>query len=1049
MLISTFLDQSLSFYNVDLKAVLDRDIPVLFGQYGIASTIVDGVPCVLRATDPVVHYPDMSVDDLIHGAESLKCTIRGKLALTKGDEVLCEVLDTVLVEIPICTGVATLPGTPLLPGVFLINGKNRSIPYTKTPPCNTALYATRSDGSHRVQIRSKNPHKPFRSTSTLYLSLDSTYEVTVVLPFQDSSVNLSVVVSALGGCPSTFFEAVRSGPGGAHPTVFRAYEIAFRQHPAMSQTEALTAISKSFGKAGVAAGRSVLTNELLPHVGTSDEVKLRHMELYVAQLILYKSGKWSTSTRDSAKMTHLVSSADFIGQLFRLQLIAHMRTAGKLVRRAVQSLSARSDEVGRIDLAKLYGESRLSARIQSSVASGAWSMQKKGVSMSLNVNNQDAMLGQMRRVSSSLTTTDGLHMASRSVSPDQYGYLCAANSPDGSSIGLVSELAILASVTTRCVLDPTVLVVALSPWLCEQRGSVAVVGPNGVLLGYSRAEHVPAIVEALRRGRRSGQWPRYLSVERTCEGLRVWCEPGMLCRALWVYGAPNPIHLQFEEALAAGHVELITPHEEQTLCRVALSPDGACDGATHVELCEVSFVGQMASKVPFMTSQQGPRLSYLTNQRKQFITAEDKPWLGGTCSTQLYHAHKSMVKTAVDQNPDGIGTPCVVAWLAMPDNQEDAILVNRASVERGLMQASLTRVYQSDTVKGAAVSNERFEAPVAELFSRKHATVVCGPDGMPPLRAKITGGDILIGKTRAVKSSAVRRDISVLARKDETGVVTGVDRIAMSSGERVYVTVRSSLPVQVGDKLSTNFSQKGVVSQLVAPEDMPFSVNGIIPDIVVSPLGQTSRMTMGQLLEALLGKAVVLDGDLSIGVDQQEFSRGNGEYVKRAERILAQHGFSSRGTEQFTCGTTGQPMAGKVFTGVCNYFRLVHLASKKLHSRQTGPRDPLTRQPRDGRRAGGGLRLGELEACAIVSHGGSYTLNERFNQLSDGFEILICAVCGLMAEGSIADDLAYCRACLTTGTCMAVSIPFSSLLLFYELMATGILLRFTLEKSEV
>jgi DNA-directed RNA polymerase beta subunit len=258
------------------------------------------------------------------------------------------------------------------------------------------------------------------------------------------------------------------------------------------------------------------------------------------------------------------------------------------------------------------------------------------------------------------------------------------------------------------------------------------------------------------------------------------------------------------------------------------------------------------------------------------------------------------------------------------------------------------------------------------------------------------------------------------------------------------VVVTTTRTPEVGDKFTSQYAQKGVIGAVWDDADMPFSMQtGTSPDMIVSPLSMTSRMTMSSLLEALCGKSVCVSGDYDVGVDDQDYASGNDRYRRKFEAILKEKGFSSDGTETFIDGRTGLPIKARIFVGVVEYFRLVHIASKKIHARSTGPRDPLTRQPRDGRRFGGGLRIGEMESSALAAHGSSRVLQERFRELSDSFEIYVCAICHMLCD-DVCKEVGYqfCRRCQSDTSVRSVLVPFTFLVLTMELMSTGIVTKF-------
>ena len=536
-------------------------------------------------------------------------------------------------------------------------------------------------------------------------------------------------------------------------------------------------------------------------------------------------------------------------------------------------------------------------------------------------------------------------------------------------------------------------------------------------------------------------------------------QEGIVCRPLLVAGQVLPRALgpsDLARLLATGVLEYVSPAEQTTLCRIAVSLDTVSPQSTHVELIQSSFLGKLASSIAFATGQQGPRLTYSTLQRKQIITGRTKRYRGATETSQLWNTHRPLVRTQLHE-PDTScrGVPVVLALLALPQNQEDAIILKKSTLERGAFMMSDSREYTSEVIHSS--KTERFERPDRVISQKTGSYAALQADGLPLRGARVPGGAVIIGKTRSVKRESLcndddlgtckRCDISTCTKKDDDGVVTHVERTEMPSGTRVRVVVTTTRMPEVGDKFTSQYAQKGVVGAIWDDVDMPFSMQtGMSPDLIVSPLSMTSRMTMSSLLEALCGKAVAISGDMAAGLDQQLYAAGTQHTHAQCERLLQEHGFASDGTEQFVDGRTGKPLKGRVFVGVVEYVRLAHLASKKIHARSTGPRDPLTRQPRDGRRFGGGLRIGEMESSALAAHGSSRVLQERFRELSDAFEIYTCVTCQLLCDDVCVEiDYAFCRRCQSSESVRSVLVPFTFLVLMTELVSTGIVTKLQVE----
>ncbi|MGA0395489.1 MAG: DNA-directed RNA polymerase subunit B, partial [Rhodospirillales bacterium] len=238
----------------------------------------------------------------------------------------------------------------------------------------------------------------------------------------------------------------------------------------------------------------------------------------------------------------------------------------------------------------------------------------------------------------------------------------------------------------------------------------------------------------------------------------------------------------------------------------------------------------------------------------------------------------------------------------------------------------------------------------------------------------------------------------------------------------------------IGDKFSARHGQKGTIGMIFPEEDMPFSgKDGIRPDIIINPHAIPSRMTIGQLLECIFGKVGAIEGQFK---DATAFSHG-ADYIENIYKQLHSYGYQAHGSDMLINGMTGQQLPHAIFIGPTYYQRLKHMVDDKVHSRARGPVQILTRQPVEGRARDGGLRTGEMERDAIISHGASAFMQDRLFYQSDAYRILVCQHCGVMATGDFKSQKTYCSGCKRPAV-RQVTIPFASKLLFSELMSCGI-----------
>ena len=325
-------------------------------------------------------------------------------------------------------------------------------------------------------------------------------------------------------------------------------------------------------------------------------------------------------------------------------------------------------------------------------------------------------------------------------------------------------------------------------------------------------------------------------------------------------------------------------------------------------------------------------------------------------------------------------------------------------------------------------------------------------DGFVPPGTRVTGDDILVGKTVPIPTDTeelgqrtsrhTKRDSSTSMRSTEHGIV---DQVMLTTNEEALkfakVRVRSVRVPQIGDKFASRHGQKGTVGITYRQEDMPFTAEGISPDLIMNPHAIPSRMTIGHLVECLLGKVSSFTGDEG---DATPFTDVTVEAISDA---LEKFGYQRRGFEVLYNGQTGKKLRANIYLGPTYYQRLKHMVDDKIHARARGPLQILTRQPVEGRARDGGLRFGEMERDCIISHGAAMFLKERLFDASDAFRVHICDLCGLMCTADLIKNAFECRACRNKTQISQVHLPYASKLLFQELMAMNIAPRFIVDMS--
>lgn len=842
-------------------------------------------------------------------------------------------------------------------------------------------------------------------------------------------------------------------------------------------------------------------NDILPDDHATRIYKLRYISMLCAQLFRLSNGLIQPTNRDSYKHIVVNGAADLLAELFRQTLIGFIGTATKTLRRALKppkvkkkknaQMPGNSDKVEikpvyeRFSITKLYNSDRFTPRIATALSMGKWSDNRKGISHSMKTTNGFLILAQMRRISSSYLSNQGKHVDPRMAKPACYGFTCVAETPEGKACGLVYTLAMTTIVSSQGETD------TISMFMTEhvlkdlfvplhttapsaQVPKTKLIGPNGILLGWV---HQPE--EARRRIvdlRRHHQLDPHLSVvwNKDYNFLTLRASSGRLMRPLLVMENVHKLpqlllhhkgHNLLTVLMQHGVIEYLDPAEEYSgphAVYVSKGPHhGVCSYHTHMELTDIAFMGLSAACIPFFRHNQAPRVVYQLGMQKQYISAEAEDDHGARKTHIMYHGQVPGVRTANDIiNPDYCdGINCVVALMAHDFAQEDAVVFHKAFTERGAFMTATKKTHTcTHTPRNVNQEQDRFERPDPQTtaYMKMGDYSKIGPHGLPTPGTQMKKRDILIGKTIPATNTTssrskmpmpqMRKDASVQIRQDDEGTVSDV---MIAPGIR-KVGVRCMRPTEQGDKFTNRHGQKGTAGYMCPTEDMPFCMqDGMIPDIIVGPTSFPSRMTVGMLLEMMLGKAVMMTGSKELGIDSQLMTAQiTEETINRVSTILKKHGAHHTGTVTMVSGITGEVLEADIFMGVLFYGKMDHMVANKIHARQRGPVDPITLQPVEGRGNNGGFRLGGMEIDSLVASGVSAILQERTTKVSDERRLYICAQCGFRADGNPDVGMYMCRFCSTSAYVRTVTQSHSAHIMFAELEADGIKVQFKLEDQD-
>ncbi|XP_057780524.1 DNA-directed RNA polymerases IV and V subunit 2-like [Salvia miltiorrhiza] len=779
---------------------------------------------------------------------------------------------------------------------------------------------------------------------------------------------------------------------------------------------------------------------------------------------------------------------ELAGELLERELRVHIKHAERRMVKAIQRDLYKDREVQTID--HYLDASIITNGLSRAFSTGAWVHPYKrmerisGVVANLRRTNPLQAVCDMRKTRQQVSYTGRVGDA-RYPHPSHWGKVCFLSTPDGENCGLVKNLASLGLVSTNILEHEGIL---KKFYECGMEnlvddGSCLLDGKHKVFLDgdwVGVCKDSSSFVAKLRRKRRKMEVPHQIEIKRDKHQgeVRIFADAGRILRPLFVVQNLKKIKdlkgdFLFQSLLDNGVVEFIGPEEEED-CQTAWGIDylftAELDNPpvkyTHCEFDSSFLLGISCGIIPFANHDHARRVLYQSAKHSQqaigYSTTNPSIRVD-TNSHQLYYPQRSLFRTMLSDclgksrysghhkgmmpRPDFFNGQCAIVAVNvhLGYNQEDSLVMNRASLERGMFRTEHVRSYKAEVENSEAVG-KRPKTDELVTFGKLQSKIgrvdSLDDDGFPFIGANLQTGDIVIGKHAA---SGV--DHSIKLKHTERGMVQKVVLSANDEGKNfAVVSLRQVRAPCLGDKFSSMHGQKGVLGFLESQENFPFTRKGIVPDIVINPHAFPSRQTPGQLLEAALGKGIALGGGLKYATP---FSTPSVEDITAQLHRL---GYSRWGGERVYDGRTGEKVESLIFMGPTFYQRLTHMAEDKVKFRNTGPVHPLTRQPVADRKRFGGIKFGEMERDCLIAHGAAANLHERLFTLSDSSQMHICRKCKNVANVIQRSVLGgrkvrgpYCRFCESVEGVVRVNVPYGAKLLCQELFSMGISLKFETE----
>ena len=686
---------------------------------------------------------------------------------------------------------------------------------------------------------------------------------------------------------------------------------------------------------------------------------------------------------------------------------------------------------------------------------------RQGIVQDLNRNAMLGTLSHTRRISNPLPA-GSKSLGPRKLHNSQWGFICPTESPDGGNVGIINHLSIACKISFNVSEDNIYLalidngLINLKDITKYELHSHCKVFLNGKWVGVHKQPDF--LYKIMRLLKCNSIIHLYTSIrwDSKLNELYVFCDSGRLLRPIFLLQKRGSM---ISNALIEGdyskmdnwnhlihgeHIYKMDPEKSiyddtyyrdefmdiklkypnyidyliQNQCMIEYVDPLESEGIficksihsidkeySHCEIHPSLMLSAVSVNIPFPEHSQYPRNVFSCQQTKQAVALYSSAFNTrfDTFSHILNYPQKPLVTTKykkytdVDKLPYGVNAIVAIASYT-GYNQEDSLILNKTSIQRGMFNSLYYRSYSDDE---SEEGGKRIYFGNPEYYNDiKKGSVInydkLDKNGFVKEGSNVTHDDAIISKISEVSNSENKTYHNVSGKCIKFSTSGIVDKVVVSKNSEnlrtAKVRIRKTKIPTVGDKYASRPGQKGMCGLVLEQEEMPFSKDGIVPDIIINPHALPSRMTMNQLLECVLGKSASLGGFLG---DATAFQNND---INDYANLMEKYGYEEWSNEVLYSGITGEQLKTSIFIGPTYYQRLKIMVADKMHSRGTGPLQSLTRQPAAGRSNNGGLRIGEMERDSILAHGLSGFLKESMMERSDKYEVTIDRKSGLISK---------------------------------------------------